>query len=472
MPVTKVLLVDTTLREGEQTPGVNFTVDEKLEIARALDSIGVQMIEAGDPNVSDDVYQAVKLIANEGLSAEIIAHCRANIRDVERAISCDVDRVAIFLGVTDAKLKSMRLTEDEAVERVVKAIEYAKSHGVKVRFTAEDGTRARYDFLVRICKEAVKAGADRISLPDTVGIMTPWRIQEFFKRISRDVHGAEFDCHCHNDLGMAVANALAALEGGATGVHVTVNGIGERAGITSLETIAVALKVLYGIEVVKLDRLTWLSALVERLSGVVVPPHAPVVGENAFSHKGGVHVAAVLYDPSTYEAFPPELVGRKREIVVSKYSGKHAVKARLEALGIQLSDEELEKVVNVIKSRHDVRTYRDADLIEIAEKVTGVKLTPEVPSKVEAVILVKCEPNVYTTSIARRIASMKEVMEVCEISGDYDIQVRVSAPTIADLNDCLERIRGIKGISGTHTHFILKSMRPMQQGEQQTLKAG
>ncbi|RLF12497.1 MAG: homocitrate synthase [Thermoprotei archaeon] len=462
MPISKVLIVDTTLREGEQTPGVNFTVDEKLEIARALDGVGVHMIEAGDPNVSEDVYQAVKLIAKDGLQAEIIAHCRANVRDVDRALSCDVDRVAIFLGVTEAKLKSMRITEEEAIARVVEAVEYARSHGVKVRFTAEDGTRAKYDFLVEICRRAVEAGADRISLPDTVGIMTPWRVQEFFERVTRDVKGVEFDCHCHNDLGMAVANAIAALEGGATGVHVTVNGIGERAGITGLETLAVALKVLYGLEVVKLDKLTWLSALVERLSGVVVPPHAPVVGENAFSHKGGVHVAAVLYDPSTYEAYPPELVGRRREIVVSKYSGKHAVKARLEALGIQLSDELLEKVVEVIKSRQDVRTYRDADLIEIAEKISGVKLSPEVPSKVEAVILVKCDPNVYTTSIARRIASIKGVMEVYEVSGEYDVQVKVSAPTVSDLNDCLESIRGIKGVSGTHTHLILKSLRPIQ----------
>lgn len=463
MPITKVLLVDTTLREGEQTPGVNFTVEEKLEIARALDSVGVQMIEAGDPNVSEDVYRAVKLIAREGLSADVIAHCRANVGDVERAISCDVDMVAIFLGVTEAKLKSMRISEDEAVERVVKVVEYAKSHGVKVRFTAEDGTRARYDFLTRICREAVRAGVDRISLPDTVGIMTPWRIRELFERVTRDVPGVEFDCHCHNDLGMAVANALSALEGGATGVHVTVNGIGERAGITSLEVIAVALKVLYGIEVLKLDKLTWLSALVERLSGIVVSPHAPVVGENAFSHKGGVHIAAVLYDPSTYEAFPPDLVGRRREIIVSKYSGKHAVKAKLNELGIQLSEEDVEKVVNVIKGRSDVRTYRDVDLIEIVEKVTGVKLTPEVPSNIEATILVKCEPNVYTTSIARRLASIKEVMEVHEISGDFDIQVRVSAPSITELNECLEKIRMIRGVSGTQTHFILKSLRSIQQ---------
>ncbi|MEM2534818.1 MAG: homocitrate synthase [Candidatus Nezhaarchaeales archaeon] len=471
MPISKVLIVDTTLREGEQTPGVSFTIDEKLEIARALDSIGVHMIEAGDPNVSEDVHQAVRLIAREGLSAEVLAHCRANIKDVEKAISCDVDRIAIFLGVTNAKLRSMRMTEDEAVKKVVDTVEYAKSHGVKVRFTAEDGTRARYDFLVRICKAAVEAGADRISLPDTVGIMTPWKIKELFERVTNDVRGVEFDCHCHNDLGMAVANALAALEGGATGVHVTVNGIGERAGITSLETISIALKALYDIEVVKLDKLPWISALVERFSGVVVPPHAPIVGENAFSHKGGVHIAAVLYDPSTYEVVPPELVGRKREIVVSKYAGKHAVKSKLEELGIQLTDEQLEKMVELIKNRSDVRTYRDADLIELAEKITGMKLKPEIPSMIESVILVKCEPNVYTTSIARRIASMKEVVEVYEISGDYDLQVKVLAQSVSDLNECLERIREIKGVSGTHTHLILKSLRPYRSEGQQTIKA-
>jgi len=453
--MVKALILDTTLREGEQTHGVSFSVEEKLEIARRLDEARVNMIEAGHPAVSQDVAEAVKRIASERLSAEILAHSRAIISDVDTAVKCDVQRVAVFLGVTEAKLKTMKMTEEKAIEAAVNSVQYARDHGMRTRFTAEDGTRADYDFVVRICRAAIDAGADRISVPDTVGSMTPVRMRGLFSKLSKDLK-AELDAHCHDDLGMSVANAVAAVEGGATAVHTTVNGLGERAGITPLEPFAVAMKVLHDVDTVDLGKLPELALLVEKYSGIPISPTQPIVGENAFSHKAGVHAAAVIFDPQTYEAFPPAIVGRQREIVISKYSGKVAVEDRLKRLGVALSDDELMCVLSAIKEKPEIRSYRDVDLLELAEKATGKKLEVQVPKKIEALVMVKCESNVYTTAVARRILWIKGVERVLEISGDFDIEVLINVDSISQMNDVLENIRIIKGVTATNTRVVLK----------------
>lgn len=453
----KVWILDSTLREGEQTPGVAFTIEEKLQIARKLDEVGVNMIEAGDPNVSQDVSEAVKRIANDGLKAEVLAHCRAIIEDVDTAISCDVPRVAIFLGTSDTHLTyKLRRDGEAAIEMACKAIEHARSSGLKVRFTAEDATRTDYGFLVRICQAAIDAGADRISLPDTVGVTTPERIRDLFGDLRRQL-SAELDVHCHNDMGLALANTLAAVESGATVAHATVNGLGERAGITSLSELAVAMKIKYGIETVKLAELPALSLLVEKCSGLAIAANAPIVGENAFSHKAGVHTAGVLSNPNTYEGFPPELVGRQREIIIDKYTGTHAIRARLDRLGISLSDDQILRVAQRIKERAEIGSFRDSDLIDLAEKSTGLDFSPEIPQYTEALVLVKCQSNVHTSSIARKIRVIRGVKRVCEISGDYDIELSFTASTTPELNDCLERIRSIDGVLTTNTRLVLKT---------------
>lgn len=451
-----VLILDTTLREGEQTPGVTFTIEEKLEIVRRLDEIGVDMIEAGDPNVSKDVKEAVRRIAKEGLRAEILAHCRALIPDVENAASCEVDRVAIFIGTSKSHLQSkLRKDEDKAIDLVSKAIEHAKNQGLKVRFTAEDASRTDYDFLLRICKKAEEAGADRISIPDTVGVMTPNTVRVLFSNLSEKLK-AELDTHCHDDLGMATANTLAGLEGGATAAHVTINGLGERSGIAPLSEVAVALKVAYGIETVKLEQLPALSLLCERLSGVVPAPTAPIIGENAFTHKAGIHVAGVLANPATYEGFPPDLIGRQRDIIIDKYTGVHAVRSRLERLGVSLNDSQITNIVQAIKERPTITRFRDADLIELAEQLTGKNLKAEVPTRIEAILRIKCESNVYTTAIARRLKALKKITKVYEVTGNYDIEVAITADSSADLNESLERIREIEGVKATETQLVLK----------------
>ncbi|KON27357.1 2-isopropylmalate synthase [miscellaneous Crenarchaeota group archaeon SMTZ-80] len=452
----KVLILDTTLREGEQTPGVNFSVDDKIQIAKKLSDIGVDMIEAGDPNVSKDLYEAVKRIANEGLSSEILAHVRAVKKDIDKAIECNVDRIAIYFGTSKTHLTyKLKKDKEEAIKIIIQAIEYAREHGFKVRFTAEDASRTDYSFLVRICNAAVNAGADRVSIPDTVGVMTPKRIKDLFIRLRSDVN-VELDTHCHNDLGMANSNTLAALEGGATSAHVTINGLGERTGIASISELTVALRVIYNIDTVELSELPSLSLLVEKSSGIVLSPNTPIIGENAFVHKAGVHVAGVLENPMTYEGFPPDLIGRHRDIIIDKYTGIHAVKSRLEKLGISLQKDQIANIVQEIKNSSRLTRFRDADIIELSEKISGQNFSARIPHKIEALILIRCKSNVYTSAIARKIRAIKGVDRIYEISGDYDIEISLNANSTIELNDVLERIREVDGVIATETRLVLR----------------
>ncbi|MBS7287214.1 MAG: homocitrate synthase [Candidatus Freyarchaeota archaeon] len=455
----KVILLDSTLREGEQTPGVSFTMEEKLEIAKMLDDVGVGMIEAGSPMVSEGVKEAVKKIANESLRAEVIAHVRAVKEDVDLALDCGVDRVAIFMGTSPIHRKAkFKLSEKEIIEKVVKAVEYARDHGVKVRFTPEDATRTERDYLVRVCSAALEAGADRISVADTVGIMTPDSMYELVSFLSQKLSGARLDVHCHNDLGLAVANSLAGMKAGADVIHVTVNGLGERAGIASLSEVAVALKVLMGIDPgIKFHLLTELSSMVERYSGVYLSPHTPIIGTNAFSHKAGVHIAAVLADPATYEAFDPSILGRRRKIVVDRYAGKHAVKAKLDELGVEVDEEQLEKITKKIKELSDrKKRIENADILAIAEKVLGRNVRGESPEGVMGIVMVKVESHVYTTNIIRRIINIPGVESAFEVSGDYDIVVYVQTRDMSELNERIEAIRGVRGVERTTTKIVLK----------------
>jgi 2-isopropylmalate synthase len=459
----KVGILDSTLREGEQTPGVIFTVDQRVEIAKALSDLGVSMIEAGHPAVSPDIYEGIKRIVKlkkEGIiTSEIVGHSRAVKRDIEIAAELEVDRIAIFYGVSDLHLKAKhKATREEALRTIAETISYAKNHGVKVRFTAEDGSRTDFDFLVTVSKTARDAGADRVSIADTVGILYPSKTKELFSALTREVLNLEFDIHAHNDLGLAVANALAAIEGGATIIHATVNGLGERVGIVPLQQIAAAIKYHFGIEVVKLDKLQYVSSLVEKYSGIPMPPNYPITGDYAFLHKAGVHVAGVLNDPRTYEFMPPETFGRTRDYTIDKYTGKHALRDKYEKLGVKISDAEMDQILAKIKSNTTIRFYRDVDLLELAEEVTGRVLKPRPPEQIEALISVKCDSNVYTTSVTRRLSVINGVKEVMEISGDYDILVKVQAKDSNELNQIIESIRATKGVRSTLTSLVLKKM--------------
>ncbi|BBD71659.1 2-isopropylmalate synthase [Sulfodiicoccus acidiphilus] len=456
-------ILDSTLREGEQTPGVAFTVQQRIEIAKALSDAGVAMIEAGHPTVSPDIREGIKGIVKlkrEGvIESEIIGHSRAVEKDIEEAASLEVDRVAIFYGISDIHLKSKHKTDrDSALQLIEHAVRFARSHGVKVRFTAEDASRADPGYLIRVVKTARNAGADRVSIADTVGVLKPTTTRDFFSWIRREVPDVELDIHAHNDMGNAVANSLAAVEGGATIVHATVNGLGERVGITPLQVIGVALKYHLGVDVVKLEKLTQLSSLVEKYSGIPLPPNYPITGDYAFVHKAGVHVAGILSDPKTYEFIPPEVLGRSRDYTIDKYSGRNGIRRKLERMGVTLSDDVLDKVLSKIKEKEDAKFYRDEDLLELVEEVTGSKLRPRPPEEIEAVISVKCEPNVYTTSVTRRLHLVDGVKEVMEVSGEYDIIVKITAKDTTSLNQIIEQVRGVKGIKNTTTALVLKKM--------------
>ncbi|QGR19278.1 homocitrate synthase [Stygiolobus azoricus] len=459
----KVGILDSTLREGEQTPGVVFTVEQRVEIAKALSDIGVTMIEAGHPAVSADIYEGIKRIVKmkkEGIiTSEILGHSRAVKRDIEVAAELEVDRIAIFYGISDIHLKAKHhVTKEEALNIISETVSYAKSHGVKVRFTAEDATRADYQYLLEVIKTAKDAGADRISIADTVGVLYPPKTRELFKDITSRFPDVEFDIHAHNDLGMAVANALAAVEGGATIIHATVNGLGERVGIVPLQVVAAALKYHFGVEVVKLEKLPEVASLVEKYSGIPMPPNFPITGDYAFVHKAGIHVAGILNDPSTYEFMSPQTFGRNRDYVIDKYTGKHALKDRFEKLGVKLSDSELDQVLAKIKANPSARFYRDVDLLELAENVTGRILKPRPPENIQAIVSVKCDSNVYTTAVTRRLSVIQGVKEVMEISGDYDIIVKVEAKDTNELNQIIESIRSVKGVRSTLTSLVLKKL--------------
>ncbi|RLE48915.1 MAG: homoaconitate hydratase [Candidatus Methanomethylicota archaeon] len=346
-----VTIYDTTLRDGEQTPGVRFSVDDKVLIARKLDEFGIHEIEAGFPVVSEEERVAVKKVASERLKAKVLALCRALRNDVDVALSCDVDGVIIFIPLSDLHLKyKLKISYEQAVDCAVNAVEYAKEHGIFTQITAEDATRTDVERLIGLFKRAKEYGADRFGLADTVGAIAPSAFKKLVSFVKEQVKGT-ISVHCHNDLGLAVANSLAAYEAGADAISVSINGLGERCGNAALEEVVMALYCLYGVDLgFKLYMLKELSELVEKLSGVKVHICKPIVGENAFKHESGIHVAAVLKNPFTYECYSPELVGMHRQIVFGKHSGLSGIKEVLESRGLKLSDDKLHELLNAVKA--------------------------------------------------------------------------------------------------------------------------
>jgi methanogen homocitrate synthase len=343
-------ICDVTLRDGEQTPGVLFTKEQKLTVASELDSMGIEVIEAGFPVVSENEKETVKAIANQGLDARICCLSRAVKGDVDAALECDVDIVSIFIAMSDMHLehKYHRSLED-MLGCAKDTIEYATDHGLKVRFAAEDSSRTPIDRLKEIFKEVeTECKVQYLSLADTIGILNPttthYLVSEIYKSVNTDI------CiHCHDDLGMATANTLAAAEAGAKQLHTTVNGIGERAGNASLEEVMVALRVQYGIDRYDTTKLTAISKMISEYSGIKPSANKAIVGQNAFSHESGIHVAAILEEPRTYELFLPEMVGGKRNLIVGKHTGKKALKGIINSIGFCLERDELCDLIEMVK---------------------------------------------------------------------------------------------------------------------------
>jgi methanogen homocitrate synthase len=344
-------LYDNTLREGEQTPGVMFTPAEKLEIARALDAYGVHWANVGFPAVSREELAAVAAVARAGLRMKIAALARMVASDIDATADAGVDLISLFLGGSDIHLRwKHHLTEAEAISRIESSVSHAKRTGALVSFSIEDGSRTPLHRIARMFQAAEQAGADYVVLADTVGVLTPDCTAKIVHLLT-SLCTVRVGVHFHDDLGLALANTLAALEAGAQMVHVTVNGIGERSGNTCLEELAVVLKVKYERDLgLHLDQTAALSRLVHRAAGTEAPSHKPVTGRWTFSHEAGIHVAGLLANPATYQPYSPALVGRGHEVHFGKHSGAHCVEYAAQANGLQLGPAEAQRVVARIKS--------------------------------------------------------------------------------------------------------------------------
>lgn len=368
-----VRIFDTTLRDGEQTPGVSLTPEEKLEIAIKLDELGVDTIEAGFPIVSVGELEATKLMVKQGLKASVCGLARARQKDVDAALECEVPYVHVFIATSEIHMKhKLQMTREQVLEAATKWVAYTKDHGVIVEFSPEDATRTDSAFLTQVLKAAEAAGADIINMPDTVGTATP---ESMFQMISQAVSAVKIpiSVHCHNDFGLAVANSLAGIRAGALQAHVTINGLGERAGNASLEEFVVALHLLQNKKTRVNTKLIYeTSRLVSRLTGVPVQPNKAIVGENAFGHESGIHTHGMLKSPLTYEPIDPELVGRRRWFQAGKHAGGHGLAAKLAEDGLHPTEEQMKEITRRVKEIGDKgKMVTDADLSAIATAVIG-----------------------------------------------------------------------------------------------------
>ena len=372
----KVRIFDTTLRDGEQTLGVSLSPEQKLSIAKKLDVLGVDAIEAGFPVISDGEFKAVKMITSEGLSCEIAGLTRTIKKDIDAAVDAGLNYIHTFIATSDIHLKhKLQMTRDQALEKAIEAVEYGKSRGLQVEFSAEDATRTEREFLKKVFGEVAKAGADRVNIPDTVGYCTP----EYMTELTSDTIKATqlpVSVHCHNDFGLAVANALSGIHAGASCAHVTINGIGERAGNASLEELSMALQCLQYDQKyetnIKSELIYETSRYVSKIVGIKVQPNKAIVGDNAFGHESGIHTHGVLNNPLTYEPISPELVGRKRQLRVGKHAGIHGMNAMLAEFGVKPTEEQSKQILDKVKVLGDQgKQITDVELLSIASEVLG-----------------------------------------------------------------------------------------------------
>lgn len=380
----RVFVFDTTLRDGEQSPGVSLNVSEKLEIGRALVDLGVDIIEAGFPISSPGDFQSVNTLSKELKGVTICGLTRAVAKDIEVAAEAlkpaERPRIHTGLGVSDIHLeKKLRMTREEALEAGVAAVKLARQHTDDVEYYMEDSGRADPEYVYRVAEAVIQAGATVLNVPDTTGYKYPDEYMNLHKGILENVpnaHKAILSCHCHNDLGMATANTLAGVLGGARQVEVTINGIGERAGNTALEEVVTAIKIredLFNVYTnIKHQKLLQVSRLVSQVTGMMVQRNKAVVGANAYAHSSGIHQDGVLKDRSTYEIIAPEMVGAERsEIILTARSGRHGLRHQLAEMGFSFPDDRFERLYEEFLKLAD--TKKEVSREDLAELVEAVK---------------------------------------------------------------------------------------------------
>ncbi|WP_264782281.1 (R)-citramalate synthase [Haladaptatus sp. T7] len=365
-----VQFLDTTLRDGEQAPGISLTPTDKAEIARKLDATGVGVIEAGSACTGAGERETISRVADLGLDATVTSFARGIKGDIDLALDCGVGGVNLVVPASDRHIEGkVGTTRDDVVETAVRLTEYAKDHDLWVEVLGEDGSRADLDFLERLMRAALDAGADRICYCDTVGHATPDRTADV---ISRLAPLGPTSTHTHDDLGLALTNALVSVAAGADLVHATVNGIGERAGNVALEEVAVALDHGYDVETVSTEKLYDLAQTVATATDVPLAPNKAVIGENAFTHESGIHTDGTLKDDAMYEPYSPSAVGRERRLVLGKHAGRAGVRAALDEHDVDVTEDELNAIVEQVKEIGERgKRITDTDLLAIADEVQG-----------------------------------------------------------------------------------------------------
>jgi len=374
-----VEIFDTTLRDGEQTPGISFTNEQKQIIARQLDRLGVDIIEAGTPVTSKEEKEIVKLICDESktgsLSAKICGLARLLRADIDACIDCGLDIIHIFVPSSRIQREeTTKMSEERVKEQTYEMTRYVKDHGFLCLFSAMDATRTRLEYLIDLYRTAEEAGADILNVPDTVGVSEPFSIYELVTEIYHAVT-VPISIHCHNDFGLAVANSLAAVKAGAANVHVSVNGLGERAGNADLAETVMSLNSIYRLKTnIRTEYLFETAKLVERFSSVKIPITRPIVGENAFSHESGIHAHGVIAKSETFEPgiMTPEMVGHRRRIVLGKHTGRHSIAKKLSEIGMTPSNEELDKILEWTKKAGAGEEVTDDELFSKTVEVIGI----------------------------------------------------------------------------------------------------
>jgi len=415
-----VKILDTTLRDGEQTPGVSLTPEQKLQIAKQLDILGVNFIEAGTAIISEGEQRGIKAIAKEGLNAEISSFARLLKGDIDAAIKCDVDTINLVAPVSEGHIKKkLKIDRETLRNRTIEMAEYVKAHGLKVEISAEDASRADIVSLKSFFSDLSEV-VDRLCFCDTVGVLYPERTKEIFQTLC--VFDTPVAVHCHNDFGFATANSVAAVTAGAKVVHVTMNGLGERAGNASLEEVVTALEMLYGIKTsITKEKLYETSRLVMNLTKMPLAPNKPLIGDNAFTHESGMHVHGTLADTSLYEPMDPGIIGRKRRFAFGKHTGKASVKMALDEVGIQADEEQMSKILTKVKELGDKgKLVTDADFQAVVEDVLSIEREERIKLVDLSVVSGK---NVYPTASIRLEVDGVEVVEAGVGVGPVDATI-------------------------------------------------
>ena len=453
----RVLIFDTTLRDGEQSPGATMTHDEKLEIAQMLDEMGVDIIEAGFPIASDGDFEAVSDIAKQSKNAVICGLARANYKDIDRCWEAvkhaAKPRIHTFIGTSPLHRAIPNLTKDEMAERIHDTVTHARNLCDNVQWSPMDATRTEWDYLARVVEIAIKAGATTINIPDTVGYTAPNESADLIRRLIAEVPGADeviFATHCHNDLGMATANALAAVEGGARQIECTINGLGERAGNTALEEVVMALKVRHdimpyttGIDTTKIMNI---SRRVATVSGFAVQFNKAIVGKNAFAHESGIHQDGMLKNPENFEIMRPEDVGLKEtNLVMGKHSGRAALRAKLKDLGFDLADNQLNDVFVRFKALADRKkeVFEDDLIALMRDQASG-----EVYDRIQVKFL-----RVICGTEAPQSADLTLTID----GKDHQITAQGDGPVDATFN-------AVKALFPHHAHLQLYQVHAVTEG--------